>query len=155
MNRVEWLLTINLLQNFLTCIMDAQYKHIMVSESGDRNSLGVSLDNLNIFFTIIFAFELLLNIFANWFHRFARNGWSILDTIIVILSMLDFGSLDLPDWLARLLRAFRIVRLFGRVKELRKMFSAISSSIFPMMNAFVILVIVLSVCEYIKTKFAS
>ncbi len=47
--------------------------------------------------------------------------------------------------------ALRIVRLFGRVQpeELTKMFSAITASIFPIMimNAFVILVIVLSICS--------
>ena len=45
------------------------------------------------------------------------------------------------------MRALRVIRLFGRVKELRKMITAVSASIFAMMNAFVILVIMLCICE--------
>ena len=45
------------------------------------------------------------------------------------------------------MRALRVIRLFGRVKELRKMITAVSASIFAMMNAFVILVIMLCICK--------
>jgi hypothetical protein len=68
------------------------------------------------------------------------------------MSFVDFGPFDIPDWLVRLIRAFRIVRLFGRVHELTKMFSAITASLFPMLNAFVILIIVLSICECTASK---
>ena len=44
------------------------------------------------------------------------------------------------------MRALRVVRLFGRVPELRKMVTAVSASIFAMLNAFVILVIMLCIC---------
>ena len=137
--------------------MDAQYKQEMFTADGNRSDLGNMLYSLNMFFTIIFAFELVLNLFANWFLRFIKNGWNVLDFVIVFMSMLDFGLIDFPDWLVRLMRALRIVRLFGRVKELRKMFSAISASIFPMMNAFVILVIILSICRYhfVSTRIVS
>jgi hypothetical protein len=40
-----------------------------------------------------------------------------------------------------------VVRLFGRLRELRKLISALSSSIVPMINAFLILFIVLSICK--------
>jgi hypothetical protein len=82
-------------------------------------------------------------------RRFVGNGWNWLDLFIVIMSLIDFGPSDIPDWLVRLMRAFRVVRLFGRVEQLTKMISAITASLFPMMNAFVILGIVLSICEHI------
>jgi hypothetical protein len=121
--------------------MDAQYKQ----QNSKRFDDFVLFTNL--IFTAVFAVELCINIFANWMHTFVRSGWNWFDLIIVVMSLLDFGPFDNPLWLVRLLRAFRVVRLFGRVKELTKMISAITASLFPMMNAFVILFVVLSICE--------
>jgi voltage-gated sodium channel len=104
--------------------------------------------NINLIFTVVFALELAVNMFANWMYTFIQSGWNWLDLFIVTMSLLDFGPFNNPLWLVRLMRAFRVVRLFGRVKELTKMISAITASLFPMMNAFVILIIVLSICEY-------
>jgi hypothetical protein len=44
------------------------------------------------------------------------------------------------------MRALRVIRLFGRIRALKKMATAVTASIFPMMNAFVILLIVVSIC---------
>jgi hypothetical protein len=121
--------------------MDAQYKKDGTTQF-DRFVVSI-----NYAFTLIFALELGINVFSNWFLKFARSGWSWLDLFVVVMSFVDFGPFNIPDWLVRLMRAFRIVRLFGRVHELTKMFSAITASLFPMMNAFVILIIVLSICE--------
>ena len=128
-------------QNFVVCILDAQYKN-NGSTQFDRFISGV-----NYAFTFIFALELCVNMFANLPRKFMRSGWNFLDLFVVVMSFVDYGPFDIPDWLVRLLRALRVVRLFGRVQELTKMFSSITASLFPMMNAFVILIIVLSVCE--------
>ncbi len=79
--------------------------------------------------------------------RFMSNGWNWLDVCIVVMSLVNFGPFDIPEWLVRLMRAFRAVRLFERVKKLTKMFSAITALLFPMMDAFIILIIVMSICE--------
>jgi hypothetical protein len=123
------------------CVLDAQYKQ---NKSPEFDALILQI---NYAFSAIFAAELTINLFANWRERFVRNGWNWLDVAIVLLSILDFGPFSIPDWLVRLIRAFRVARLFGRVRELTKMISAITASLFPMMNAFVILVIALSICE--------
>ena len=138
------LLLISLLewQNFAVCVLDAQYK------KDGTNVFDRLVNIINFAFTGIFAIELGINMFANWLRKFMRSGWNWLDLFVVMMSLLDFGPFDIPDWVVRLMRAFRIVRLFGRVHELTKMFSAITASLFPMMNAFVILIIVLSICEY-------
>ena len=122
--------------------MDAQYKQ-QNSKRFDDFILFV-----NLLFTAIFAVELSINMFANWLYAFIRSGWNWFDLFIVLMSLLDFGPFNNPLWLVRLMRAFRVVRLFGRVKELTKMISAITASLFPMMNAFVILLVVVSICEF-------
>ena len=134
-------------QNFIVCVLDAQYKNDGYS---DFNQFVIYI---NYAFTAMFAFELAVNVCANWLYAFVGNGWNWLDFVVVFMSLVDFWPFDIPDWLVRLMRALRVVRLFGRVTELTKMFSAITASLFPMMNAFVILIIILSVCEsksYIK-----
>ena len=62
------------------------------------------------------------------------------------MSILDMVLSSVPSWLVRLMRALRVIRLFGRVKELRKMVTAVSASIFAMANAFFILVVILCIC---------
>jgi hypothetical protein len=105
------------------------------------------MDRLNLFFTAYFTLELFINAYANWLKAFIANGWNHLDVFIVLMSLLDLGALSIPDWFVKLVRAFRVIRLFGRINALRKMAAAVTASIFPMMNAFVILLIVLSICE--------
>ncbi len=124
-------------------MLDAQYR------TDGTTLLERFVFGINYAFTAIFALELCVNIFANWPQKFVRSGWNWLDLFVVVMSIVDFGPFDIPNWLVRLMRAFRIVRLFGRVQELTKMFSAITASLFPMMNAFVILIIVLSICEHL------
>jgi hypothetical protein len=128
--------------------MDAQYKQ----QNSKRFDDFVTY--INLLFTGIFAIELGINMFANWMHQFIRSGWNWFDLFIVLMSLLDFGPFDNPFWLVRLMRAFRVVRLFGRVHELTKMISAITASLFPMLNAFVILLVVLSICECIQHSYS-
>jgi hypothetical protein len=129
-----------LLQNFLVCVLDAQYKDDSTPQFREF------IVHVNILFTAIFALEMVIKLLAISPSKYFRSGWNWLDFALVALSLIDYGPFDFPNWLIRLLRALRIVRLFGRVKELTKMFSAITASLFPMMNAFIILVIVLSIC---------
>ena len=41
------------------------------------------------------------------------------------MSILDLAYGAVPSWLVRLMRALRVVRLFGRVRELRKVSAAV------------------------------
>ena len=127
-------------QNFLVCVMDAQYKNDSTPQFSEF------ITHVNNLFTAIFTFELIIKVSAVSPRIYFKSGWNWLDFALVVLSLIDYGLFNFPNWLIRLLRALRIVRLFGRVKELTKMFSAITASLFPMMNAFIILIIVLSIC---------
>ncbi len=48
----------------------------------------------------------------------------------------------------RLMRACRVVRLFGRFPELKKMVTAVSASILAMMHSFFIFILVMAICEH-------
>ena len=103
------------------------------------------LEYSNDVFTIIFTVELMINLFANWFYEFFRNSWSCFDALVVVLSLITLGPLNLP---INVLRALRVLRIFGRCKALKKILAALSASIIPMMNAFFILLIVVMICEF-------
>jgi hypothetical protein len=137
-----------LLQNFLVSIFEAQYGRKLVLQDGSSSQLGEMMDKLNLFFTAYFALELAVNAYAHWFALFAYNGWNHLDVFIVVMSLVDLGPMDIPNWFVQLMRAFRVIRLFGRIHALKKMIAAVTASLFPMMNAFIILMIVLSICKY-------
>ena len=134
-------------QNFITSILDAQFAEELSTRSGALTSLGRIDTSINLLFTFAFTVELVFNLFANWFDRFVSNGWNWFDVVIVGISLIDFGISNIPDWLVKLMRAFRVIRLFGRVEGLKKMVAAVTASIFSMMNAFVILLIVLGICQ--------
>jgi hypothetical protein len=62
------------LQNFIISVFDAQYGKATAHVAMARLS---SLDDtLNIIFTFAFTAELVVNIYAHWFHSFVRNGWN-------------------------------------------------------------------------------
>ena len=45
-----------------------------------------------------------------------------------------------------MLRAFRVLRLFGRLRSLRDIFNALIASIVPVLSAFLIIYLVASIC---------
>jgi hypothetical protein len=118
----------------------------MVLQDGSSTQMGEVMDALNLVFTIYFTIELAVCVYANWFTVFFYNWWNHLDIFIVTMSLIDFGPLDVPNWFVQLMRALRVIRLFGRIHALKKMIAAVTASLFPMMNAFIILLIVISIC---------
>jgi hypothetical protein len=53
-----------------------QLNNNLTNEDGSLDQTGRILDILDFFFTLIFAFELSLNIFAHWFRTFFNDGWN-------------------------------------------------------------------------------
>jgi hypothetical protein len=110
--------------------------------------LARTLDAIDTFFTALFTSELLVNLYAHWschshphktkyirhvhaheflsllcfgrFHPFWRDGWSVFDFVVIALSLVALGPVDMPISVIRLMRTFRVVRLFGRMKALRQ-----------------------------------
>jgi hypothetical protein len=110
-------------------------------------AFGRVMDASNLFFTAVFTVELAINLFAHWLKPFLCNPWSLLDAFVVLMSLAALiPPVEIPITVLRLMRAFRVIRLFGRLKALKKMISALSASIFPMLNAFLILFIIASIC---------
>jgi hypothetical protein len=131
-------------QNFVVSIVEAQYEPAELQlPNGAPKLTKRILDLLNVAFTVAFTLELLANLFSNWLSPFLSNSWSVFDAVIVAMSLIVLGPLDFP---VSILRALRVVRLFGRLESSKKILSALSVSIVPMCNAFLINLIVAMIC---------
>ena len=137
-------------QNFACTITEAQFINNLVNADGSPTALAVILDNLNLFFTLLFTVELAVNMFSHWFQPFIQNAWSLLDTFIVAMSVMSLIVTNQPTGIVRILRALRVIRLFGRVKSLRKIISALSLALMPVLNVFLILFLLMGICELQK-----
>ncbi len=62
-------------QNFIVNAAEAQYLEQLNEPDGSLSALGVALERTDMFFTIAFAVELVVNLYANWFIRFFTDGW--------------------------------------------------------------------------------
>ena len=110
------------------------------------------------FFTWIFFLEVLLNLAANWFSNFFHDGWSCFDLLVVTVSMIAYflpGDSSGPMKSIRLMRAFRVMRLFGRLQSLRQIISSLTTSILPVLNAFLIMLLVTSIYAILGVNFFS
>ena len=114
--------------------------------TGPEELHNFSWDMINFGFTVIFAVELGLNALGHWFRPFVRSYWNLIDVAVVLLSLASINQSYLNVNVVRMLRAVRVVRLFGRIEALKRVVAALSASVVPMANAFVILFIMISIC---------
>ena len=105
-------------------------------------------------FTLIFTVELALNLTAHWWSPFWNDGWNVFDFVVVTVCLLSmmFSSLDVFKSL-RLVRPFRLLRVFARLASLRMLVNAISASIMPVINALIIVMIVIAIYAVLGVTF--
>ena len=102
------------------------------------------MNRWDLFFTIIFAIELAINLFCRFLVPFITNAWNWLDFIIVTVSIVGVVTVQ-PTGIVRILRALRVIRLFGRVSTLRRIVSALTYAILPVCNVFLIYFLLLGI----------
>lgn len=107
------------------------------------------------FFNIVFAMELAINMFGFWMRPFFRSAWNIFDFVVVMIGVLDLVRAPLPGplKLVRMLRAFRVFRLFGRVESLKKIIVMIHRALPGVASAFMLNFIVLCIYAVLAVDF--
>ena len=91
-----------------------------------------------------------------WMFSFKLKYEIVLFTMILsVHEMIVFmwNQVQLPVSVVRLMRAFRVIRLFGRFKSLKKTVSALLSSLIPVTNAFIIIFVISSICKIVVLIF--
>jgi hypothetical protein len=134
-------------KNFAINAAEAQISDSLVNDDNSPSQVGRNLAILDDVFTVVFAVELAINLFAHWLRPFLRDGWSLFDLIVVTVSLASLGPLVLPTSVIRSLRALRIIRLFRRFEGLKCMVAALAASVVPVLQALAILLIIASICE--------
>ena len=103
---------------------------------------------------MVFTLELLFNLFGSWYTVFVNDGWSVFDAVVIVISILGLiPSVAIPGLnIMRLIKVFKIVRLFRKLTALRILINAITQSLVPVMYAFAILLLVSSLYSIIATQ---
>ena len=128
-------------QNF---VLNAAQTQLNARSDDEANSIAVDLEVL---LTCLFTAELLLNMYAHWFRAFFSSSYNLFDLIVISLSLVALGPINLPISVLRVIRAFRVIRIVGRLAALRNIVAALTKSIIPVCNAFIIVLLFISICE--------
>ena len=128
-------------QKFVGCILIANF-FINIAEAELGDAAAPVFEAIDLLFTILYVLELLLNLFVNWWKPFLRDGWSIFDTICVIVGLIGTFIGVSSAKIVRSIRILRIVRVLRRFKNLQAIVVAISRCMLPLFNTCVILLVV-------------
>jgi voltage-gated sodium channel len=142
--------------NFVTNALEAQMSNSLYNDDGSPSSFKQILEEMDLFFTIVFLAELALNMYAHLLWEFLKDGWCIFDTIVVMASLFTLvktGDSNATLTIFRMLRAFRVIRIFGRLRAIRSIINALTNSLIPVMNAFFIMGIVICLYAIIGVTF--
>jgi hypothetical protein len=134
-------------QNFGCTIFESEYISLLTHEDGSPTLTANLLDYLNLLFTAIFTIELAINALAHWFRPFVTDVWSQVDAFVVVMSIVSLLIPAQNTGIVRILRAFRILRLFRRVPSLRKIITALTMALLPVLNVFCILFLLMGICK--------
>lgn len=107
-------------------------------------------------FTIFFTIEILINIVssADNIESFFFDRFKMFDLIVVICSLLALLLESVPGLgVLRVMRAFRIMRLFGRLSSLRDIMKALMCSWMPVVNAMMIVFFTTAVYAILANEF--
>jgi len=147
----QWLVAAVIVLNFLVTVAE---KEIDPFERSIQQ-LPVLWLGLDITFTTIFVVELIINMYANWLCLFWLSGWNVFDFVIVLISVLNLTGALAGVGFLKTLRTFRVFRLFKRVKALNEIITALMRAIPGMMNAFLIMLLVISLYAIIGVELFS
>jgi len=109
-----------------------------------------------------FTVELMINLFANsndHFRPFVGRPSNWFDLVIVVVSLLDVvytasSTGELPGVrMLRMLRLGRAIRLFSALGEINRILTAVACAMYPVCNAFLILLIMSAMYAVLGTNF--
>ena len=124
--------------NFVVSAVEAQLRWSTAAPSSEAAFLGIE-----IFFTVVFTAELLVNMAAHWLRPFWTSGWNVFDLAIIAVAWASLAADDVPGVsVLRLFRAFRVFRLFKRVHSLRSIIQGVLNAMPAIANTFGVLAII-------------
>ena len=134
---------------FANCVALAIYTPF---PNDDANAINHMLEKVELVFLVIFTFESALKIIAYGFlfhpGAYLRNGWNILDFVIVVIGILStiLAQLQIKAFDVKSLRAFRVLRplrLVSGVPSLQVVLNSILKAMIPLFQIFLLCVFVI------------
>mmetsp|Transcript_58287 Transcript_58287/g.115687 ORF Transcript_58287/g.115687 Transcript_58287/m.115687 type:complete len:475 (-) Transcript_58287:418-1842(-) len=96
--------------------------------------------------TVFFIVELVINIYGSFILPFFQSAWNWLDLVVVVVGTISLARVDLGSFARiKVLRAFRVLRLFKRIKSLNKILVALVKAIPGVINAFMVMLIFMTI----------
>ena len=139
----------------LTTIIIIAYASILGFKTLDEveNQYDLFLRIADYFVTIYFVFELAIKMVAEKrFLNFFKSGWNLFDFIIVAVTLLPLESSNLAA-IARLMRVFRILRLFTARPELKAIIDMLIRAIPSIIDIVILMFIIFYIYAIIGSFF--
>jgi hypothetical protein len=97
----------------------------------EGSELFLLFEDIDLAFNYIFLVELMVNMAAHWWREFWADGWNVFDFLVVFITFLSMGPLQqVPGFKTlRLFRAFRVLRLFARLRFAKRALNHPSKSL--------------------------
>lgn len=142
--------------NFIVSASNAElWKVIDPAGTDDNDTPGEYVFyGFEIFFNSCFTVELFVNMYGKFPCTFWKDPWNVFDFVIVWVSLLSMVARDVPGIsVLRLFRSFRVFRLFKRIRQLKLIIEAVMKSLPGVCNAFVVLLLIMSIWAIIAVQF--
>eukprot|EP00798_Chlamydomonas_sp_ICE-L_P011748 gene11748-34474_t len=114
-----------------------------------ESTTGQALIMSNYVFVAVFTIEFITKVMAYGFllepKTYLRNGWNILDFIVLITAFLEFTSVGSSSTAIRSARVLRPLRTITKIEELRIIVLSVIKSIPMMVDVFVLTLFYLSI----------
>jgi hypothetical protein len=80
--------------NFAFNVAEMQLVEDLLADDGSLSGSGSTFYNTDLFFTLMFAFELAFNLFAHPLRIFFNSGWNWFDAIVLSMSLTAYGPVQ-------------------------------------------------------------
>jgi len=145
---IQILVAVVIFLNFFTAALEAQ----LIPE--ENTSTADVFKAFEWFYVYAFLIELLVNMYGHFWWEFWYSGWNLFDFLIVLISLIAIYNPDVPAMsVLRLFRAFRVVRLFKRVDEMKKIIEGIMKSLPALSYAFIAMGLIIGIWAIMGVDF--
>jgi len=145
---IQILVAVVIFLNFFTAALEAQ----LIPE--ENTSTADVFKAFEWFYVYAFLIELLVNMYGHFWWEFWHSGWNLFDFFIVLISLIAIYNPDVPAMsVLRLFRAFRVVRLFKRVDEMKKIIEGIMKSLPSLSYAFIAMGLIIGIWAIMGVDF--
>ncbi|KAG1949856.1 calcium channel, voltage-dependent, P/Q type, alpha 1A subunit, b [Pimephales promelas] len=146
-----WMILTTIIAN---CIVLALEQHL---PDGDKTPLSERLDDTEPYFIAIFCFESGIKILALGFafHKgsYLRNGWNVMDFVVVLTGILSSVGSELDLRTLRAVRVLRPLKLVSGIPSLQVVLKSIMKAMIPLLQIGVLLFVAILMFAIIGLEF--